>query len=63
MKKIIILTLVMLSMAQAWAKEPVTRFRDKLFDNKSKYVTAATGATRPKTPFRHSRAALRWAWT
>ncbi|MBQ2012156.1 MAG: glycerophosphodiester phosphodiesterase family protein, partial [Bacteroidaceae bacterium] len=39
MKKIIILALVMLSMAQAWAKEPVTRFRDKLFDNKSKYVT------------------------
>ena len=29
----------MLSMAQAWAKEPVTRFREKLFDNKSKYVT------------------------
>ena len=39
MKKIIILALVMLSMAQAWAKEPVTRFREKLFDNKSKYVT------------------------
>ncbi len=39
MKKIIILALVMLSMAQAWAKEPATRFRDKLFDNKSKYVT------------------------
>ena len=39
MKKIIILALVMLSMAQAWAKEPATRFREKLFDNKSKYVT------------------------
>ena len=39
MKKIIILALVMLSMAQAWAKEPATRFRDKLFDKKSKYVT------------------------
>jgi glycerophosphoryl diester phosphodiesterase len=39
MKRIIILALVMLSMAQAWAKEPATRFREKLFDNKSKYVT------------------------
>lgn len=39
MKRIIILALVMLSMAQAWAKEPVTRFREKLFDKKSKYVT------------------------
>ena len=39
MKKIIILSLALLSMAQVWAKEPVTRFREKLFDNKSKYVT------------------------
>ena len=39
MKKIIILALALLSMAQVWAKEPVTRFREKLFDNKSKYVT------------------------
>lgn len=39
MKKIIILALALLSMAQVWAKEPVTRFRERLFDNKSKYVT------------------------
>lgn len=39
MRKILFLTLVMLSTAQVWAKEPVARFREKLFDNKSKYVT------------------------
>ena len=39
MKKITVLALALLCTAQIWAKEPVTRLREKLFDTKSKYVT------------------------
>ena len=39
MRKITILVLALLCTVQVWAKEPVTRLREKLFDTKSKYVT------------------------
>ena len=39
MRKITVLTLALLCTVQIWAKEPVTRLREKLFDNQSRYVT------------------------
>lgn len=39
MKKTIFLAVALLCAAQMWAKEPVTRFREKLFSPKQNYVT------------------------
>lgn len=39
MKRLIILAVALLGMAQMWAKEPVEKLREKLFDKKSSYVT------------------------